>query len=228
MRRALISGITSGTAGSHAEGGGIVHHHAAGLHRDGRILLGDAAAGREQRDVDAVEGCLPSIPRSSAPGRGKLCFLPAERAEASSFSDASGTPRLSMQPTNSRPTAPVAPTMATVLFFTSSPFLCGSGSRQRRGNKKAPSGLERGLGLALALLQARAIPAPPGLVGGLGLALGASSSWARNLWARSGLRQRLQPRDMAHFAARAGFRLAIKMQRARLRPALPRHRPRRR
>jgi hypothetical protein len=40
-------------------------------------------------------------------------------AEASSFSEASGIPRLSMQPTNSRPTAPVAPTMATCLFFIS-------------------------------------------------------------------------------------------------------------
>ncbi len=47
----------------------------------------------------------------------KLWVLPADLAEASSFSDASGTPRLSMQPTNSRPTAPVAPTIATFLFF---------------------------------------------------------------------------------------------------------------
>src|ERR1700759_1842284 len=40
-------------------------------------------------------------------------------ADASSFSDLISIPRLSMQPMNSRPTAPVAPTMATVLFFTS-------------------------------------------------------------------------------------------------------------
>ena len=46
----------------HAEGAGIVHHHAAGLGGDGRKLLRDAAAGAEQRDVDARERVLASAP----------------------------------------------------------------------------------------------------------------------------------------------------------------------
>ena len=41
-----------------AEGAGIVHHHAAGLGRNGSEFLRDAAAGAEQRDVNALERIL--------------------------------------------------------------------------------------------------------------------------------------------------------------------------
>ena len=42
----------------HAEGRGIVDHNGACLDRNRRELAGNAAAGREQRDVDALEGAL--------------------------------------------------------------------------------------------------------------------------------------------------------------------------
>ena len=45
----------------HPEGRGVVDHDGAGLHRDRRELPRDAAAGREQRDVDAVEGVLVEL-----------------------------------------------------------------------------------------------------------------------------------------------------------------------
>ena len=40
----------------HPEGRGIVDHDGAGLHCDWRVLSGNAAASRKQRDVDAMEG----------------------------------------------------------------------------------------------------------------------------------------------------------------------------
>jgi hypothetical protein len=42
----------------HSEGGGIVDHDGAGFGRDRRKSPGNATAGREQRDVDAVERAL--------------------------------------------------------------------------------------------------------------------------------------------------------------------------
>ena len=45
----------------HPERRGIVDHDGAGLHRERRELPGDAAAGREQRDVDALEGALGEL-----------------------------------------------------------------------------------------------------------------------------------------------------------------------
>ena len=96
----------------HAEGGGIVDDDGAGLDRDRRVLLGNAAAGREQRDVDAVEGAVGEFLDHDLLPR-KESVLPADRALASAFSLPTRKPRLSMVAMNSRPTAPVTPAMAT-------------------------------------------------------------------------------------------------------------------
>ena len=80
---ALISGTTSGTVVVHAERARVVHHHAAGLGRDGRELLRDAAAGAEQRDVDALERILGQFLHRDVLRRLNFSFLPTERAEAS-------------------------------------------------------------------------------------------------------------------------------------------------
>jgi hypothetical protein len=45
----------------HPEGGGVVDDHGAGLHRERREFAGNAAAGREQRDIDALEGALVKL-----------------------------------------------------------------------------------------------------------------------------------------------------------------------
>src|SRR6185312_7033145 len=106
-------------------------------------------------------------------------------------------PRLSMQPMNSRPTAPVAPTIATILFFTVfGPLFF------QFGNKKAPSGLERGLGVSLWLnSQSRAPrPAPSGLVVFV-LVVVVRVVMGREPMGEPLFRQRLQLRHVAHFAA---------------------------
>ena len=58
MRRALISGITSGTFGSMRNAEELSMTTAPALTASGRKLAGNAAARREQRDIDAVEGAL--------------------------------------------------------------------------------------------------------------------------------------------------------------------------
>ena len=100
-----------------------------------RIMLGDAAAGREQGDVHALEGIFGQFLDDELLAAERLRSCRPSRAEASSFERIQRrVPRLSMQPTNSRPTAPVAPTIATfsVLHLSCSLLL--------QAIKKAPSG----------------------------------------------------------------------------------------
>ena len=96
----------------HAEGAGIIDDHAAGFRGDRREFLGDAAAGAEQRDVDALE-CIfgQFLDRDLLPLN--FSFLPTERAEASNVSLPNGKLRFSSVLIISMPTAPVAPTTAT-------------------------------------------------------------------------------------------------------------------
>ena len=119
IRRALISGTTSGMAGSARKALELSTTTAPAFTAMGAYCLEmpepaeNSAMSTPSKLLSFSSSITSSWPR-------KVCFWPAERALASSLSDASGMPRLSMQPMNSRPTAPVAPTMATVLFFTSS------------------------------------------------------------------------------------------------------------
>ena len=61
MRLALISGITSGTFGSMRKAEELSTTTAPALTAIGANFLRDAAAGGEQRDVDALEGALGQL-----------------------------------------------------------------------------------------------------------------------------------------------------------------------
>ena len=69
MRRALISGITSGTFGSMRKADELSITTAPAFTAIGANFLRNAAAGREQRDIDAVEGVLGQAPRSRSSRR---------------------------------------------------------------------------------------------------------------------------------------------------------------
>src|SRR5476649_775015 len=118
MRRALISGTTSGTAGSVRKAELLSTTTAPAFTAMGAYCLEMPLPA--QNKAMSTPAKAPSVSASTVSSRPRtICVLPADLGEASSFSEASGMPRLSMQPINSRPTAPVAPTMATFLFFTS-------------------------------------------------------------------------------------------------------------
>src|ERR1700761_1136311 len=156
MRRALISGTTSGMAGSVRKAELLSTTTAPAFTAIGPYCLEmplpaeNKAISTPLKASSVSSSIVSACPRNS-------CVLPADLAEASSFNEASGRLRLSMQPTNSRPTAPVAPTIATFLFFISqlqkrkSPvrFPAGLGSRYFRlisdaHDRPSPTGL--GLG----------------------------------------------------------------------------------
>jgi len=109
---ALISGTTSGTAGSMRKADEL------------SITVAPActASGAKRREVAAPAEnsatCTPAklsahSSRTTSRSPRKPSSLPAERAEANSRSSASGKRRCSRQRSNSMPTAPVAPTTAT-------------------------------------------------------------------------------------------------------------------
>ncbi len=61
MAPALISGITSGTSGSMRKAEELSTTMAPRRDRDGGVALRDAAARREERDVDALEALLGQL-----------------------------------------------------------------------------------------------------------------------------------------------------------------------
>ena len=158
----------------HPEGRGIVDHDGAGLHRDRRELARDAAAGREQRDVDAVEGVLGRAPRSRSCSPRKSMVLPAERALASAFS---------------LPTRKFAPVHGGDEFGADGAGDADNGNDgivvhvrsplvEYAGNKKAPDLFRRGFGSddAIVRLRAHGSRAPGGCFGFRG-AFGGRDSW---------------------------------------------------
>ena len=112
MRRALISGITSGTFGSMRNAEELSITTAPAL----------TAAGENFREMPApAENSAMSTPSNDFSVSSSITILsprksmvlPAERALASALSLRTGKARLSMVAMNSAPTAPVTPAMAT-------------------------------------------------------------------------------------------------------------------
>ena len=93
----------------HAEGAGVIHHHAAGLGGDRGEFLGDAAAGAEQGDVDALERVFSEfLNRNVLPSELQLLADGTGGGEQSQLP--TGKLRFSSVLIISMPTAPVAPT----------------------------------------------------------------------------------------------------------------------
>ena len=112
MRRALISGITSGTFGSIRKAEELSTTTAPALTATGANFrempppAENSAMSTPSKEFSVSSSITICWPRKSI-------VLPAERALASAFSLPTGKPRLSMVAMNSAPTAPVTPTMAT-------------------------------------------------------------------------------------------------------------------
>ena len=184
MRPALISGITSGTFGIHAEGGGIVDRRRrrpsprpARTSGKCRRRPRTARCRRLRRSVSVSSSITILSPRKSM-------VLPAERALASAFSLPTRKPRLSMVAMNSAPTAPVTPAMATTgSFFTLA-------LHQAIKKPRTFSGGASGSDDAIVRLRAHASRGPGGLAGFRG-AFGGRASWRGLMREICGWRQRL-------------------------------------
>jgi hypothetical protein len=112
MRRALISGITSGTSASIRNAEELSMTTAPAFAAVGENLREtELPAENSARSTPAKEPSVSSSMTISCPR--KVSRLPAERALASAFSLPTRKPRLSMVAMNSAPTAPVTPAMAT-------------------------------------------------------------------------------------------------------------------
>src|SRR3984957_5742570 len=111
MRRGLISGITSGTAGSIRNADELSITTAPALTASGENFLEmpapaeNSAISTPANELSVSSSTTISCPRNSS-------VLPAERRLASAFSPPTGNFRLSIVVMNSAPTAPVTPTMA--------------------------------------------------------------------------------------------------------------------
>src|SRR5436190_4058265 len=156
MRRALISGMTSGTPGSMRNADELSTTTAPAFTAIGAKFLEMPLPAENSAISTPLNEVAPSSSISMLSPR-KLIVLPAERALASAFSLPTRNPRLSMAAMNSAPTAPVTPAMATTgSFFTfglhqakksSRPLQAGaSGSddaivRYARTPPEAPEGL---------------------------------------------------------------------------------------
>ena len=99
----------------HAELRGVVDHHAAGRRGARRMHLGHRGAGREQAEVEALEvEVLERRCTLSTWSSPKLTSLPAEPSEASATTSSDRKLPLGEDFSISCPTAPVAPTTATL------------------------------------------------------------------------------------------------------------------
>ena len=130
IRRALISGITSGTSVSIRKAEELSTTTAPALTAMGANFFEmlppaeNSAMSTPSKDVSTNSSMTIFWPRKST-------VFPAERALASARKVPTGKLRRSMQPRNSAPTAPVAPTTAIV-------GLCLILFSMGTGNKKAP------------------------------------------------------------------------------------------
>ena len=112
MRRALISGITSGTFGSIRNADELSTTTAPALTAIGANFLEmpppaeNSAISTPSNEFSVSSSMTIVCPRKSS-------VLPAERALASAFNFQSGNRRFSRVAMNSAPTAPVTPAMAT-------------------------------------------------------------------------------------------------------------------
>ena len=142
---------------------------------------------RRRRHLSVSSSTVSSWPR-------KRCVLPAERPRPAASATSAACPRLSMQPTNSRPTAPVAPTIATCLVLHVTPFFCGSGFANAAIKKPRP-GFGGAWSCRVSLVFKRARLPRPSRLGGLGLGRGLAWSiafmGAGTYGADQALRQRL-------------------------------------
>src|SRR6185437_2643016 len=146
MRRALISGITSGTAGSIRNAEELSTTTAPAFAAAGaKRFAGPLPAENSTMSTPSKEFSVSSSMTIFWPR--KSTVLPAERALASGFSLPTGKSRLFRQAMNSVPTAPVTPAIATVGFFFVSRFsvifmaadpMDGSAFRQRGKHGEVP------------------------------------------------------------------------------------------
>ena len=160
MRRALISGITSGTSGSIRNAEELSTTTAPDFTAIGANFFEmlppaeNSAMSTPWKECGVSSSITIRSPRKSM-------VLPAERALASALSLPTRKLRLSMVAMNSAPTAPVTPTMATTGSFVTFVFL------RFAGNKKAPVLFRRGFGSddAIVRLRAHGSRAPGGCFG---------------------------------------------------------------
>ena len=100
--------------GLHAELAGVVDHHAAGGGGARRVHGRDRGAGREQADVPAAEVEGLQVPHLEHLLLAERHLWPVDRPEASAATSSTGNRRSASVFSISRPTAPVAPTTATL------------------------------------------------------------------------------------------------------------------
>ena len=184
----------------HAEGGAVVHHHGAGLHRQRRIMFGNAAARREQRDIHALERIVGQFlddevlaaERRGLAGRARAGQkLQRFHLDPPAFNTADEFTAHRAGGAHNRYVSVLH--LSSLSAIKKAPF-CGALASasfvifQSRARAQAPTGLV----LVVMVVVLRVV-------------------MGREPMGRDLFRQRLQPRHMAHFPAGPGLALAVEM-----------------